>query len=480
MISFLAYWWRRFSPKTMVCHFFAEIVRSLSPGICFVLGLGVVSATIVALLPVAPHDGLQIWVGDGNHAMLYRALAPEWNRRHPDLPLRVSLIVGPALQSRMLSGFYSGTPVADLIEVERGQIGQVFAGPLEDIGFADLSDRLAQEGLLAKINTSSFSPWTSRGHIFGLPHDVHPVMLIYRADLVEAAGIDVGQIETWADYFRLMRPLLKDLDGDGYIDRYPLTVSLTNPFFSEIFLLQGGGGYFDPAGHPTLNSATNVRILAQLGGWYAGPDRMIGDVNMYTGSGLRQLGEGYAIALPGADWYLGSLSVSLPKMAGKFKIMPLPAWAKGGRRTSVNGGTMLGITKASKHPEAAWELAKYLYFSPVMARRLFELTHIVSPMKTNWSQTYYDQPDPYYSGQPVGRMCLQQAPDVPTRPASPYFSSAIQLVNSALNQLMQVADRSATSDPAKLEPDARRLLDQAQRDLVAQMNRNVFLAGAKP
>ena len=122
--------------------FFAGIVRTLSPGISLVLGLGIISAVIVALLPLQPRGGMQIWLGDGNHANLYRALAPEWNRRHPDLPLTVSLISGPALQSRMLSGFYSGTPLPDLIEVERGQIGQVFAGPLQDVGFVDLTDLL--------------------------------------------------------------------------------------------------------------------------------------------------------------------------------------------------------------------------------------------------------------------------------------------------------------------------------------------------
>ncbi|MDB6093752.1 MAG: hypothetical protein JWM32_1314 [Verrucomicrobia bacterium] len=460
--------------------FLAGAVRSFSPGLCVVAAFGLISAGIIALLPAKPRAGLQVWVGDGNHANLYRALAPEWDRLHPDLPLQVSLIAGPALQSRMLSGFYSGTPIADLVEVERGQIGQVFAGPIEDVGFVDLTQRLKDEGLMSQINTASFSPWTTRGHIFGLPHDVAPVMLVYRADLVEAAGIDVSQIATWDDYFRLLRPLLKDLDGDGYIDRYPLTLSLTNPFFSEIFLLQGGGGYFDANGQPTLNSAANVHIVSRLATWYAGPDRVVGDVNMYTGSGLRLISEGYAVAIPGADWFAGAVSASLPLMKGKFKVMPLPAWEKGARRTSVNGGTMIGLTKASKHPALAWELAKYLYFSPVMAQRLFELTHIVSPMKANWSQSYYDRPDPFFAGQPVGRLFLQQAPDVPLRPASPYFSAAIQMVNNVITQLMASADRRACSDPAQMQPEAQRLLDEAQKAIVTQINRNVFLSPPHP
>ncbi len=91
--------------------------------------------------------------------------------------------------------------------MERRAVARAFAGPIEAVGFVDLTDRLAKDGLLERINTPSFSPWSSRGRVFGLPHDVHPVMLGYRADIVEAAGIDVSKIETWDDFERIMRPL---------------------------------------------------------------------------------------------------------------------------------------------------------------------------------------------------------------------------------------------------------------------------------
>ncbi len=457
--------------------FLAGVVRILSPGVSLVLALGLASVLLIAFLPAQSPDGdgLQVWVFDANQAKLYRTLAPEWDRRHPTLPLRISQVVGPALQSRMLSGFYSGTPVADLIEIDRIQVAPVFAGPLQDVGFVDLTERLEKEGLMARVNRASFSPWTSRGHIFGLPHDVHPVMLVYRADLVEAAGIEVNRIETWDDYFRVMRPLRSASDSDGYIDRYPLALSLNNPFFSEIFLLQGGGGYFDGAGAPTLNSPVNARLLARLALWYGGPGREIGNFDMFSGAGLQLISNGYTLAILAPDWYAGSIVTSLPHLAGKLKVMPMPAWEHGGRRTSVNGGTMLGITKASRHPQEAWELAKYLYFSPVVAERLFATTHIVSPMIPNWTLACYDAPDPYFSRQPVGRLYLRQAPQVPLRPSSPYIGTAILMVNNALTRLIQIVESRHFTAPAQIEPEARQMLDQAQGLLLAEMHRNVFL-----
>ncbi|MCF7687145.1 MAG: extracellular solute-binding protein [Cephaloticoccus sp.] len=455
------------------------MLRYFSPGVWFVIFLATISSAIVLLLPVAPRPGMIFWVFDRNHATISRVIAEEWNEKHPTTPVQVTLLTGAALGSRMLTAFYSDTPVGDLIEVERSLIGQVFAGPIDDIGFVDLTDRLQSEHVDDVINTPSFSPWTSRGHIFGLPHDVHPVMLLYRSDLVEEAGIDVTQIETWDDYFRIMRPLMRDLDGDGRIDRFLLNAAPTSLQFHEVFLLQAGGGYFDAAGRPTVNSEINIRILSHLATWYAGPARVASEVPP-TAIAAQLITDGYVVGFLAPDWYAGSIRKSLPGMAGRFKLMPLPAWEKGGRRTSVYGGTMLGITKASHYRDEAWEFAKQLYLSPETAKRLYDVTRIITPIKSNWSETCYDEPDPFYSNQPVGRMYINLAPEVPLRPSSPFYGNAQQVLNIAIIDLSRYADEHGISDPADLADESRRLLNRAQSLLITQMQRNVFLKAGAP
>jgi ABC-type maltose transport system permease subunit len=78
------------------------------------------------------------------------------------------LLSGNALQRRMLSGFLSGTPLPDLVEAYAQIVAQAFKGPLEEVGFVDLTDLVQSEGIDAQINAPSFAPWTSRGRIFGL------------------------------------------------------------------------------------------------------------------------------------------------------------------------------------------------------------------------------------------------------------------------------------------------------------------------
>jgi arabinosaccharide transport system substrate-binding protein len=450
-----------------------------SPGLWIVLLLAAGSTVLVALLPVSSRPGMEIWLFDANHAKIAGHIAQAWNRDHPRAPVQVSLITGPALQMRMLTGFYSDTPVADLIEVERTMIGQVFAGPVKDVGFVDLTGLLEREDLRRGINEPSFGPWTTRGHIFGLPHDVHPVMLLYRSDLVEAAGIDVSKIETWDDYFRLLRPLMVDLDGDGRVDRFLLNASPTSIYYHEVMLLQAGGRMFDDMDHPTLNEALNARVIARLATWYTGPNRVAAEVTIGGASAMRLLHEGYVIGLLAPDWFAGSLETTLPDMAGQFKLMPLPAWEKGGRRTSVLGGTMLGITKAGRTTDAAWAFAKQLYLSREGAEQLYAFDRIISPTKANWKESFYDVPDPYYGCQAIGRMYINLAPDVPRRPSSPFYAQAQQLMNRAIIQLCRYADEHGVFAPGALEPEAQRLLDEAQLELVAQLNRNRFLHAAR-
>ncbi len=456
------------------------MLRSFSPGVWLVLLLALGSTLLIAFLPIAPRPGMDLWVFDRNHAETANLIAADWNRAHPEIPVQVSLLAGGAIQARMLSAFYSDTPVGDMIEVERSMIGQIFAGPIEDVGFTDLTGRLNCGGLRDKINAPSFSPWTRQGHVFGLPHDVHPVMLLYRSDLVEAAGIDVSQIETWDDYFRLMRPLQVDLDGDGRPDRYLLASSPTNLFNHELLLMQAGGGFFDANARPTLNAPLNARVIARLATWYAGPGRVTNEATAGTASALRLILDGYVVGILCPDWMAGTLRTSLPELAGKFKFMPLPAWEKGGRRTSVLGGTMLGITKASPHQEAAWAFAQQLYLSPTTAARLFEHALIVTPIKANWSAAIYDRPDPYFSKQPVGRMFINLAPDVPVRTSSPFYTQAQGAFNLAVIQLCHYTDAHHISDPALLVPEAQRLLDGAQAELLRLIHRNIFLRPASP
>lgn len=442
--------------------------------------LAVVGALSLLLIDDEEFDGLEMWVFADIHYDMYKSKFEEWNQDNSP-PARALLIGLHSVRRRLMSAFYAGTPAADLVEITASESYGAFRGPLEAVGYTDLTDRLREEGLLEKINSPSFTPWTYRGRIFGLPHDVHPVLLCYRADIIEEAGIDITKAETWDEYIELVRPLLVDLDGDGYRDRFALEILAAIPITYSTFFLQAGGRIFDDNLQPVMGSDINARVLAHLAIWLTGPDRIAAELESFSAqTSLKRIIDGNVLAFICPDWRAQQFRRNMPTMKGKFKIIPLPAWEPGGRRTSVIGGTMLAIPRSNiEKPsdfEIRWKLAKLLYANPETAKKQWQEQGILSPLKSIWDDPVFDQPDEYYSNQPLGRIYINAAPDVPIRTASPYLENALREAMVAGQKLRVYAENINATDPDQLVPEAKRLLEIADENVLRRMQRNIYHA----
>ncbi|HEY8965172.1 MAG TPA: extracellular solute-binding protein, partial [Candidatus Methylacidiphilales bacterium] len=401
----------------------------LPPAARLMLVLALGSAAVVVLRPAPDAAHREFWLFSRTHQALYETRLAAWNATHgtPLLPVILSSVV---LERRIQSAFYSGTPAADLVEVERRTVPPLFSGPLADVGFADLTDRIKAEGIDKEIVPASFSPWTSRGRIFGLPHDVHPVLLAYRADIVEAAGIDLSRVRTWDEFFAALRPLQRP-GPDGVPAHVPLAFSISDPAQVEALLLQGDGSLFDDEGNPRVDAPRNAELLARLVGWTLGSAPQTVQADEFSASGNRLKLEGFVLAALMPDWLTQTWRLDMPGLAGKVKLIPLPAWEEGGRRTTVMGGTMLGLPKASGHFEENWAAAKELYLGEDEAVALFEKTGIVTPVSKFWGNPVFDRPDPFFDGQKTGRLFVGAASAVPRRPSSPLNNFALDRVVDA-------------------------------------------------
>ncbi len=448
-------------------------LRSLSAGIWVIVALVVVSFVALSFSSRERTASLEMWMFSPEHLAMYDPVLED-REAADELDLHVSLMSIAALKSRMMSGFFGGLDTADLIEVERATVGQAFMGPVDAIGFRDLTSRLRDEGLLDTFNPPSLSPWSVDGRVFGLPHDVHPVMLAYRADLVEAAGIDLQQATTWQEFFALLQPVMTDADGDGKPDRYALSMWVTQQDNIELLLMQGGGALFAADGSPTVDSARNAALLAEIVSWCAGPNRVVTDVDEFSAAGHQDRINGVAIAYLCPDWMCSVWRMHVPQIGGKMKLMPLPAFEPGGRRTSVRGGTMLGFPRTSKNFDRAWEIAMLLYNSPEIARTLYKEVDIITPVQSLWSDPVYDEPDPFFMGQAKGRMFIELAPDVPVRTSSPYNQNAVLEFRDAAVNLLNWANTNGVDEPDALREQAQQLLHIAQKNVARQMARNVF------
>jgi len=448
-------------------------LQSLSPGAWVILALALLSSVLIAMQRMEEKAPFTFWVFHYGHVSTYQPVIDRWNEQHPDAQVDMVHLHLIAMERRLLSGFMAGTPVADLIEVERRVAARAFMGPDELIGFYDLTDRLRAEGLLESFNRPSLSPWMKHGKIYGIPHDVHPVLLAYRWDIIEAAGIDITGVETWRELFETLRPLMQDFDGDGRPDRYILGGWPAFQAFVEAMIRQAGGAFFTPDGEIVFASERNARTLAEVVSWCVGPDRVCTDARDSTVSGHRQRLEGTVLCSIIPDWQVSVWRNENPGMSGKVKLMPLPAFEPGGRRTSVWGGTMLGITKSTRDFETAWQLARELYVSREVAEITFRGTGIIPPNRDFWDMPVFDEPEPYFAGQPVGRLFIEQAPYVPERSSSPFEQMAMEKMSSVAVLLQGYAERERKYSAEELLPEARRLLRRAEDEIRSHMARTL-------
>lgn len=411
-----------------------------------------------------------------NHLAAYQEVVPEFEREH-GVKVSIQLVQRRALQQRLQNAMLAGTPVPDLVEIAGGDISFFTRGTVKDVGFLDLTERLSRDGLRGRIVESRLSLWSTRGRVFSIPHDVHPVMLMYRADIVEGLGIDVNELDTWEKFVEVGKKVVKDLDGDGVPDRYMIDLPASAAWGLQILMLQKGIPVFDEHGRVNFDREETVDTIL----WYIqqlfGPERIAYDCS--GGGGQvggavfgKALTDGLALFYIAPDWRTNSVTMEVPAVAGKMKLMPLPAWEKGGRRTSTWGGSGLAITRSTKNPELAWELAKKLYFERKELGKRFKGTNILPALKDAWDLPEFSEPNRDFSGQKLGAMYAALAPDAPPDWSTPYKTiGENRVMDATLRAIGQYREKGETGLRERIKSELR----ASRLHLEEYMGRNLLM-----
>lgn len=412
------------------------MLRSFPFGVAALAMLCLAIASGIALTLDAPpkkQADIVYWTFAKPHYEAYQKVIGEFEKEH-HVKVDLQLVANQGLPQRLQAAFQADLDVPDMCEIEISAAGSFFRGPLEHIGFADLTDRIKAEGLDQKMVASRFAPYTNRGRIFGLPHDVHPMILGYRRDIFEKEGIDVSKIDTWDDFIAAGKKLtIQD-------KRYMIELNDTDPSQLEACLFQRDGGYFNPQGEVTFDNDIAVETMK----WYVplvarnSDTHIANNLSSSFGTVIAQGMENeYFLSVVMPDWRTKIFENEIGKLSGKMALMPLPAVKHGGRHTSTWGGTMLGITRKCKNKDLAWELAKFFYLNEKDLARRFADTNILPPVKAAWKEPAFDRDYAYWSNQKLGRIYANFAPDVPPQYTHPFITLAKGKFGEALTSCVQ-------------------------------------------
>lgn len=409
------------------------------------------------------------------HAQAYQPVIAAFEKAR-DVRIQIQVVDQRALQGRLQSAMQVGADVPDMVELLAGTMGFFTRGPVEDVGFVDLTERVHRAGLEKSLVASRFGLWSTRGHIFALPHDVHPVMLAYRRDLVEQLGIDVNALKTWDDFVETGRRITQDHDGDGVIDHYMLDLpSGADGWAMRLLILQRGAQMFDSQGRVAFDDP----IVADTLCWYVRQTQGQTRISFPCGWGqglANAMLDGLVLFYFTPDWRTRQFEMDVPGLAGKLALMPLPAWEPGGRQTSTWGGTGLAITRQCKDVDLAWDLAMHLYYNAKELGPRFANTNILPPLRAAWTLPEFRRPSDFFSGIELGSAYARLAPDVPEEFTTAYTLSAEGKLSEAFaNIALHYRQHGENGLRAYADAELKRCADRIRR----LMDRNVFLAEAQ-
>jgi arabinosaccharide transport system substrate-binding protein len=455
----------------------------LGKPILVMLILSVACALGLAFRPdTRRRTDLRLWVFDDLHRRTYqgdgspstRPSLVEQFRQRTGKSVGIELVATRAEDVRLVSMFMSDAKdVPDAVELEIGSVAKYFRPPTKDIGLLPLNDFLARSGWMDKVVRARFAPWSKNGVIFGVPYDVHPVVIVYRDDLFREAGIDLAAMRTWPEFQGACLRFQDFWRARGVKNRHAMELMISTADQLIPMLLQRHLNPIDGDGRLRLNEEKFVQTVAFYAQCVAGPGNIASQSPAAAGGMTKDLIDGNVCAFMVADWKVDQIKQYAPSMAGRMRMMPLPVFEAGDARTATWGGSMIGIPRNCKDPESAWKLIEHLYFSKegLDARRQY--TSILPPVITLWDDPVYQRPDPYFGGQQTDRLLIELAKELPER----YVTPASAIASGYLGRVMVDAAGFVNSHPGDQEAlvaQCRAWLGGVSKDLRRRIEHGKF------
>ena len=268
--------------------------------------------------------------------------AKSFNQKYPKIKVNVQEYgLAQNVYERYSVILSSGVGVPDIIQIESDYV-QTFAETYPQY-FFDMNGYIDIEGKVdpSKISTS----YDSEGKLVSIPWDSGPVVMFYREDLFNQAGIDINSIITFEDYISA---------GKKLKERFPNITMTGLPFTQDenlfrCLLVANKSYYLNNKGEITVASSKVIETLQMI-------KRLIDEgvakntINWDGGIVANKNGELASWIMGG--WWGGTIKDQMPEMKGKWKIAPIPAFPDGARASS-SGGAGLSITASEPIKQAA-------------------------------------------------------------------------------------------------------------------------------
>ena len=266
-----------------------------------------------------------------------------FNERYPKIKVNVQEFgLAQNVYERYGVILSSGNGVPDIIQIESDYI-QTYAESYPQY-FFDMKDYIDIEGVVdpSKIASS----YDSTGKLVSIPWDSGPVVMFYRIDMFEEAGIDPNSIITFDDYIKAGKKLQEKFPN-VYMTGLPFT---QDENLYRALLIANKSYYLNAKGEITVSSAKAAETLTMIKTLI--DEGIAKNVVNWDGSIVANKNGEVASYMIGG-WWGGTIKDQMPEMKGKWGIMPIPALNNDAVRASSSGGAGLSITATDPIKQAA-------------------------------------------------------------------------------------------------------------------------------
>lgn len=312
----------------------------------------------------------------------------------------------------------------------------------------NLSPYMAKTG----VKTSDYyealmSPFTCKGgQVYGIPKDWNTLGLFYNKQMFQSAGVALPTDNwTWTDMQNAAKKLTKS--GNAATSTYGITLAADASRWGA-FLFAAGGSMLNKDGtQATFNTTAGIKSLQFYTGFQKdGTSVLPGSVSSaWPGEAFGK--QRAAMALEGG-WLIPFLSSTYPNV--QYDIAPLPKDPDTGKRANLIYTNAWGAYASTKHPEAAWELIKYMTGTDVQKTQLdagFALPTIKGL-----------QNDPYFTQHPGFKVMFNAS----SYGYADYYGAHDDVIHTDLQQSIESVMLGKSDAPTALKNAASKINNELQ------------------
>lgn len=373
-------------------------------------------------------------------------IVEDFKKEYPDITVEI-VYYGPSdVYTNLPLALTAGEGAPDVCLVENSHVSEyVHLG-----GLLDLTDRV--KPYLDKVNEYKWWDCEKDGRYYCLPWDSGPVVLYYRRDVFEAAGLPTDPAEvsklvsTWDKYFETCQTI-KEKTG-----AFCFAHNKANNYarLYEMALWQQGLGYYDPkTGEVTVDSPQNVETLKMFGRFWEAS--LCSDSLEWTDPWYAELAAPLAehpiATLVEASWMdIFLKSWIAPGTAGKWGVTYMPAWKEGQPRAANDGGSCFVIPEQTKNPEAAWAFVEFALGRRESQLKMFAISGFIPSLETTYDDHIFLEGDTFFAGQNTRRIYAEVVKKIPR--AGIYGPNYAMMNGSVSVAIQRYATGGATAEEA--------------------------------